>query len=288
MLGIVLALLSAAVSGISVVAVGRHNKKSNAFNISLVVTFIGLLILCPLTIVGNEFSTLNMEGVMLFAVGGILTPGLVRLFYYTGLKRIGTSVNSSVFAVYPLYSTITAVLFLNEALGLENWIGIISVVVGVVFVEFSSNNLSSGNDKNARNLIFPIVGGLTFGVSTMVRKYSLNLCNAPILGVAIAYAFSLLPFAVMLTFHKQTRDEITLKRDFRLFWIAGIGQTISWILSFYAISLDKVAVIAPILSIEPIFVVLLAYLYLKGLEQVSAKLVGSILLTVFGVILVIV
>jgi uncharacterized membrane protein len=68
--------------------------------------------------------------------------------------------------------------------------------------------------------------------------------------------------------------------------MAGVGQALSWIFSFYALSLEKVSVITPLLSIEPLFVVLFAYIYLRELERVPIKLVASILLTVFGVILV--
>jgi DME family drug/metabolite transporter len=216
----------------------------------------------------------------------VLTPGLVRLFYYSGLKKLGTRVNSSIFSVYPLYSSLLAVLLLNEILLLKNWVGILCVVLGVVFVEMSSREIN-GEDKSARkSLIFPILGGLTLGISTIIRKYALDVYNAPVLGVAIAYTFSLLPYFFMLILSTSTRKELSLKRDFRFFWIAGIGQALSWILSFYALSYEQVSVITPLLSIEPLFVVLFAYLYLRELERVSPKLVASIILTVFGVILV--
>jgi uncharacterized membrane protein len=77
-----------------------------------------------------------------------------------------------------------------------------------------------------------------------------------------------------------------LKQDFRFFWKAGIGQALSWILSFYALSYEQVSIITPLLSIEPLFVALFAYVYLRELEHVSRKLVVSIILTVLGVVLV--
>jgi drug/metabolite transporter (DMT)-like permease len=50
MIGVVLALLSAAASGFSVVLVRRHSGGSNAFNVSLVITMVGMVILWPLAI----------------------------------------------------------------------------------------------------------------------------------------------------------------------------------------------------------------------------------------------
>ena len=286
MLGITLAILSAAASGFSVVIVGRHSKKSNPFNVSVLISAVGLVIIWPLAIVLTDFAATNLEGIVLFALGGLLTPGLVRLFYYNGLTKLGTSVNSSIFSVYPLYTALLAVLFLSEILTPQNWIGVVSIVLGVIFVEFSSREANNGEKSVRKSLVFPVLGGLTLGASAIIRKSALNLFDAPVLGVAVAYTFSFLLYAVMLAFSKPTRKELSLRQDFRLFWVAGVGQALSWIFSFYALSIEKVSVITPLLSIEPIFVVLLAYLYLRGTEHVSLKLVASIILTVFGVIFV--
>jgi drug/metabolite transporter (DMT)-like permease len=137
-----------------------------------------------------------------------------------------------------------------------------------------------------RSLAFPILGGVTLGVSSILRKAALDLFNAPILGVAVAYTASFLLYSAMLAGSKPLRQELSLKRDLRLFWLAGIGQALSWIFSFYALSFENVSVITPLLSIEPLFVVLLAYHYLRGKEHVSPKLIIGVFLTVLGVILV--
>jgi len=286
MIGTALALFSAAASGISVILVRKHSTESNALNVSLVISWVGMAILWPLAIFLTDFATINLAGILVFAVSGVLTPGIVRLLYYSGLKKLGAPVNSSVFSVYPLYSVLLAVLLLSEMLSFENWVGVLLVILGGVLVEMSSREINSGVKYNRRNLIFPILGGLTLGVSSIIRKYALDIYNAPVLGVAVAYTFSLLPYAVMLMGSRSTRKELSLKRDFRFFWIAGIGQAISWVLSFYALSYERVSIITPLLSVEPLFVALFAYIYLKDLEQVSRKLVVSIILTFLGVALV--
>lgn len=286
MLGVTLALLSAAASGFSVVIVGKHSKKSNAFNMSFWISAVGLVILWPLALALTDFQTANIDGIALFALGGLLTPGLVRLFYYNGLKKLGTSVNSSIFSIYPLYTALLAVLFLSEILTPQNWIGVVSIAFGVIIVELSFRASNNGNKPVARSLMFPVLGGLTLGISAVLRKAALDLFNAPVLGVAVAYTFSFLLYAVMLAASKPKREELSLRRDLRLFWVAGVGQALSWIFSFYALSFEQVAVITPLLSVEPLFVVLLAYLYMREQEQVSLKLVGGVVLTFLGVILV--
>ena len=286
MIGTALAILSAATSALSVVLVRKYSNQSNTFNISLAISLVGMLILWPIALILTDFSGINILSILIFALSGILTPGFVRLLYYQGMKKLGASVNSSLFSVYPLYTSILAVVFLSEMLAPGNWAGILLVFLGGILVEWSSRDTNGQDKRSKRNLIFPLLGGIVLAIGSVLRKFALNLFDAPVLGVSIAYTFSLLPFLVMLLLSVPTRRELSLKRDLRLFWVAGIGQAITWMLGFYALSFDEVSVVAPLLSIEPLFVVIFAYLYLRKLECVSTKLAVSIVLTVLGVVLV--
>ena len=286
MIGVALAILSAATSALSVVLVRKYSNQSSAFNISLAISWVGMLILWPLALVLTDFSSANIMSVLLFALSGVLTPGFVRLLYYQGMKKLGAPVNSSLFAIYPLYTSLLAVLFLSEILAPGNWVGILLVFLGGILVEWASREADNQNKRSRKDLIYPVMGGIALGVGSIFRKYALNQFDAPVLGVAVAYTASLLPFLVMLVFSAPTRKELSLRRDMRLFWVAGVGQAVTWMLGFYALSYNDVSVITPLLSIEPVFVALFAYLYLRKIERVSTKLVVSIALTVLGVVLV--
>ena len=283
MIGSIIALLSAMASGISVISVRKHSEASGIFNISLVITVVGLMLLLPLAFVERRFDSVTLAGFFLFALSGLLSPGLVRLFYYKGLKAIGASVNSSIFAVYPLYSSLLAVLFLGELATGWNMLGIVIIVLGVILVEMSINGKKETGQVSWKKIVAPIMGGLMLAVATIFRKFALQESNAPILGVAIAYVFSLLPYILTLAVYSPTRKELKLKKDFRLFWIAGIGQAVSWLLAFYALSLEQVSTTAALLSIEPLFIVAFGYFYLRKQEQVSFKLAASIAFTILGV-----
>ena len=286
MIGAVLAILSAATSALSVVFVRKHSSNSSTFNISLAITWVGMIALWPFTLIATNFSNVNLISLILFAVSGILTPGFVRLMYYQGMKKLGAPINSSYFAIYPLYTALLAMLFLTEILAPSNWIGILFVFFGGILVEWSSRDVGYTVKHSRVDLLYPVLGGITLGIGSILRKYALNLFDAPVLGVSVAYTASLLPFLLVLALSKPTRHDLSLKRDARLFWVAGLGQAITWLLAFAALSFDDVSVVTPLLCIEPVFVALLAFFYLKKIERVSPKLVVSIILTVLGVVLV--
>lgn len=286
MIGVALAILSAAISALSVVLVRKVSNQSNTFNISLAISWVGMLVLWPLALILTDFSSANIASILLFGLSGVLTPGFVRLLYYQGMKKLGAPVNSALFSIYPTYTSLLAILFLSEILAPGNWAGILMVFFGGILVEWSAKEGNIGIKYSRKDLIYPLIGGAALGVGSILRKYALTLFDAPVLGVSVAYTASLFPFLIMLVFSASTRKDLSLKRDMRLFWVAGIGQAITWMLSFYALSFDAVYVITPLLSIEPVFVAIFAILYLRKIERVSKKMIISIILTVLGVVLV--
>ena len=286
MIGIILALLSAAASGFSVVVVRRNSAGSNAFNMSLIITLVGMLILWPLAFLMMGQETVNVAGLVLFGLSGFLSPGIVRLFYYKGLRKLGASVNSSVFSIYPLYTALLAVVLLGESLLNANWVGILCIAAGVVFMQLNTTGNGAQEKSGTKSLIFPVLGGITIAVGSVIGKYALTISDAPAFGVAEAYTSSLLPYMLILIFSTPTQRELNLKRDLRFFWLAGIGQAVSWFLTFAALHFEKVSVTNPLISTEPLFVVFFAFFLLRKVEHVSKKLIASIALTVLGVVLV--
>ena len=140
MFGVALALLSALSFGLSQIFVRKNLEKSNFVYISLTVTIMGNIILWPLALMFTDLNTVNPEGLLLFIIAGLLAPGIARLFYFKGMETAGISANASIFATYPLYTSIVAVSLLGETLTIENWIGLACVIVGVIFIGRNINN----------------------------------------------------------------------------------------------------------------------------------------------------
>jgi drug/metabolite transporter (DMT)-like permease len=287
MIGIVLALLSAMAFGFSQVLVRRKLDESNFFFISLAITIMGNIILWPIALILTNLRTINFEGVLFFVVAGLLAPAIVRLIYFKGMEAVGVSANASVFATYPMYSSLLAVLILGEVLVAENWIGIICVIVGIVYMERNLSNSETRSKKTPRKgFVFPLIASLTFAFSQIVRKQGLNIYNEPLLGVAIGYSSALLLYILLLVFSNPAGGSKFSGEDLRLFWKPGLGISLAWLLSFLALSQESVSIIAPLLQTELLFVLFFGYIFLRKIEDITFKLIISALLIVTGVILV--
>jgi drug/metabolite transporter (DMT)-like permease len=286
MFGIVLALLSALTFGLSQILVRKNLEQSNYLYISLTVTIMGNIILWPLALTFTDMSTVNLEGLLLFVIAGLLAPGIARLFYFKGMETAGISANASIFATYPLYTSIVAVWLLGETLTTENWIGLACVISGVILVGRTINKGSTQNKhQTKKGQIVPVLGSLAIAFSQNVRKEGLNIYNQPLLGVAVGYFMSLIVYLLVVALSKGNRTRFS-RKDIQLFWKPGVGIALGWLLSFLALSQEMVSIVVPILQTELLFILFFAYIFLRKLEKVSFKLVASALLIVIGVILV--
>jgi len=287
MIGIALALLSALSFGLSQILVRRNLDKSNFVYISLTVTIMGNIILWPLALTFTNLNTINPEGLLLFVFAGLLAPGIARLFYFKGMETAGISANASIFATYPLYTSITAILLLGETLTAENWTGLACIIAGVIFVGRSINNGDARpKSTSKKGLIVPVLGSLALAFSQIVRKEGLNIYNEPLLGVAVGYTTALIVYLLVMAFSKDARTTGFSRKDLQMFWKPGVGIAAGWLLSFLALSQEMVSIVAPILQTELLFILFFAYIFLRKLEKFSFKLVASALLIVAGVILI--
>jgi drug/metabolite transporter (DMT)-like permease len=287
MIGVVLALLAAFSYGLSVVLIRKKLDESNYFSATMMVTVTGNIILWPPALLFTNLKTVNLRGILFFIIAGMLAPGITRLLYYKGMDVLGVSINASIFATYPMYSSVLAVLLLGEVIAPENWIGVICMVAGVMFIERSLDKPKTETKKIfKKGLIFPLLATLTIASSQLVRKYGLNIYNEPLLGVAIGYSSSFLLYLLLLTSSKM-QYSMPLWKDLRLFWKSGVFLSLGWILSFYALSYERVSIVTPLLQTEPLFVLLLAYLHLKELERISLKVVTGTILIVIGIYLLV-
>jgi DME family drug/metabolite transporter len=282
MVSSILAILTALVWALSIVLVRRGLDSSNFISVSLVITVVGVVIFIPLSLLLTPIESVNIYGFSLFLIAGFIQPGLVRLLYFKGMERVGASVNASIYASYPIFSSLIAAFLLNEELTIGLWLGIVCVVFGAVMVERA---IYGGVVFRGcvRGLIYPFLAAILVGFSYVFKKEGLNVCDAPIMGVAVGYVAAFLLYLPIMF-----RNSALLNRNsFKLFWKPGLGLCIGHLLMFYALRYGDVSTVTPLIQVEPLFIFLLIHYYLKGIEKIPPKLVVGAITIILGAVLVV-
>lgn len=286
MIGIILSLLTAFTYSLSIILIRERIDESNYLSIATALSLIGNIILWPLIPAFTNLRSINIQSIPFFIMAGIFAPGISRIFYYKGMELLGASINASIFATYPLFSSILAALLLKEIVTMNIWLGIMAIMVGVIFIERSIAKPPKVKAKSIskKGLIFPFLASITTALSYISRKHGLNICGEPLLSVVMGYFSALL--SQLLALRLLRMPSPLSSKDIRLFWKPGVLLIIGWVSASYALNYEKVSIITTIMQAEPLFILILTYLKLREVERISMKVVIGTILIIMGVSLV--
>jgi len=221
---------------------------------------------------------------LIFVAAGIFAPGIGRTMSYVGIEKIGVARSVPIANSSPIFASILAVIFLAEVWLLQNIVGTLLVISGVVALSMAKP--TQGRWRKF-DVIYPAVGALAFGASSILRKAGLEYVAIPVLagavtaGTAAFFSFALLQFRGGKEALKLTRQSAA--------WLfpAAFFNTAATLSVFYALSHGKVVIVEPLVSCNPVLTLLFTAIFLRDLEAVNLRVIGGALLTVTGTILVV-
>jgi uncharacterized membrane protein len=218
---------------------------------------------------------------ILFTLDGILYTTAAGLMLVSGLK-VGPSTASAIKNASPVPAILLAIPLLGELPGAGEVAGTAMIVSGVIL-------LSGESGGRARTrlwrpvMIYPITAMLFFAADNVVRKAGVQNVAHPMIGGVVA-SVSMIAFALIV--FAGTRSALPSLRAFRWFFLTGLFQGFAYWAIITALASGSIAVVVPLYTSSPIFVVLASRLFLGHLETLSRRLVLGVL-TVFAGILII-
>jgi len=93
-------------------------------------------------------------------------------------------------------------------------------------------------------------------------------------------------FTAFLAVTGQLRDMSCRGRSLGYFVAAGVAENAAVFLIVVALSVGTVSVVAPLSGSSPLFVLVLSFLFLRGVERLGVRVVAGTLLIVVGVYLI--
>jgi len=258
----------------------QSNAMTGSF-ISLSTTATVLWLLFPFF---AGLSDLWTPASLIFVAAGIFAPGIGRTMSYVGIEKIGVARSVPIANSSPIFASILAVIFLAEVWLLQNIVGTLLVISGVVALSMAKP--AQGRWRKF-DVIYPAIGALAFGASSILRKAGLEYVAIPVLagavtaGTAAIFSFALLQFRGGKEALKLTRQSAA--------WLfpAAFFNTAATLSVFYALSHGKVVIVEPLVSSNPVLTLLFTAVFLRDLEAVNLRVIGGALLTVMGTILVV-
>ena len=204
------------------------------------------------------------------------------LLKFIGFKKLDVSVVSIFYQLAKVFMIILGVIIFHEQLTLIEIIGIILIMFGSSLVAFKKNKFK------INKYIWAIIGASLFFALAMTIDVGISA------QFNLAFYFFVLYFvpAVLIIIGKQIKF-IDLKEEFfrtknspKFFIMASLCSSIGMLFYLLALRQGQVSIVAPLSSVTVLLNVLAGYIFLKERDDLTKRIIASILVIV-GVFLLI-
>jgi drug/metabolite transporter (DMT)-like permease len=276
-----LALAAAVLAAAATIFARQGLRKSDPYTgvwINMIVGAVGLWI-CVIVTVG--IGQVSPRGLLLFAAAGLIGTAGGRVTRFLAIERVGAAVASSVGNLTPLIASLLAILLLGERATLPILAGTMVIVAGTALLSTTGARLGF----RPWQIVLPLTSATCFGIVAIIRKLGLGEMG-PVLGTAINLTTALIAFSALMLASGRHRLASCRGPTLVYFVAAGIAENTGVFLTIVALSFGAVSVVMPLAFSTPIFVLLFAPFFLKGVEVLTARVVVGTVLIVLGVYLI--
>jgi drug/metabolite transporter (DMT)-like permease len=139
--------------------------------------------------------------------------------------------------------------------------------------------------KTIIGILLGIGAGLSYGVSSVLIKYSVGNLATPLVGASVSLFVGTIGLGIFGG-RGFRGTAVNNRRGLVFLVLSGAAAACGILCMFFALNMAPVVVVTPLQSTNPMFALLFSYLFLGRLEKITPKLVAGSILVVTGVILI--
>ncbi len=240
----------------------------------------GLLPWVAATVPLREFGNPNL----LWDVGiGVFIPGFARSIHFAGIQRIGAAPSAMIRGVGPLFSSSLAVLVLGEVISVPVAAGTGFIVLGLAALSIRKGEMRSWA---VSGVLFSLGATMTFVFRDLIIRYSSPDVPYKTLAIFVMASTSTVLMSAAWVWLGDKKMASLPRRGLTLFFFVGISSIFAQLFVFLALDKGSVVVVTPIVSAQPLFVMLLSFFFLRGVEKITpAMVLGGAFITLGGALI---
>lgn len=283
-LGAASALGSAFLWAVAAILFAQIGEKLSARTINLVKGFVAFVCLAFLLLIYST-SEFEWRAFGFLALSGIIGIAIGDTLYFQTLQRLGAKLTLLIGTLIPVVTGVSALFLFNETISHVQVFGLLITLFGVAFVLWNKTTQNTSNYAWFSGVTIACIYVFAESAGILLTKYGLNHYNS----VEATFIRQIFGVAALVFWGLAVKDLVggfePLRKNSRLLGLliatSFIGAFLGTWLSIFALESTYAAVAVTLNATSPIFVLPLAYWFLK--EKFDKKqLIGS-LVAVFGI-----
>ena len=245
----------------------------------ITIVFNALFLLAFHFIVEGETRLWVADNLIYVAVG-LFVPGVTRVLSFRGIRTMGSSITSTIVNTTPMFSTLLAIVILDERPSLLVFAGVVLTVGGLIVVSWGGEKTSYDKIE----LIFPFLCALLFSGKDIAVRWGLGGGGGqPILAAGIAALTSTIEIFLITRYIQKQPFVLPPLQVARWFVSSGIFTGGSFLFMYVAYSMERVSIIAPLVNSYTVFVSILTPFMARQIESVTKQKLAGAALVVAGI-----
>ncbi|MQB00645.1 MAG: EamA family transporter [Actinobacteria bacterium] len=240
----------------------------------------------------------SLVGVAIFAISGLLGPGLGRAAMISGIERLGPAIAIPVLSsLYPVFAVAGAMITLNEDVSARRFVGLAVVVLGVWILSqkeasMAPTSLPTGTSTVATPtyripaIVIPLAAGVFYGAGDVFRKKAVELLPDAVLGSFIGITAALLVWSAMVALSNHMRALTRFGKGSWWLALSGAFSAIAVLSVTKAFEEGDVTVVTPIVAAQSLPVLLLSAIFLRRIDHVDFRIALGTICVVGGSVIV--
>lgn len=220
--------------------------------------------------------------VWLFVLVGVFRPALSSMFAMAGTAILGPTVSTTLSGTAPLFGLLLGVFVLNEELTLPVLAGTGAIVAGVMLLARRDGEQVHVNWP-LWALVLPVLAAVIRVCAHLLNKVGLETVPSPYFAGLVAYNVSMV--VSLANFQRRGLRFAPLLANPDVWWFAGTGAVFGLAIFMVnsALTYGPLSVVAPLVSLEAIFVMLLGLLVFRE-RTVNRRIVFAVVMVVGGAV----
>lgn len=294
-IGLILALIAAVSFAIGIVLVRKAaGEAGEAFTVTAFSIFAGIpLFAVAITINGDwhYLISISYKALGMLAAVGIIHFIIGRLWAYDAFRRIGANRSTPITQLSTIVTIALSWIFLDETLTLYVALGALFMLAGVLLISQEKWPTSRGRKKltsdEVKGILLSLGAAVCWGITPILIKPAVTETGSAVVGNFVSYSAAGVVLLLWLI-KKQQRDQfakLNIKKNVIPMVVAGLFTAAGQLFYFAALARSPANIVAPLVSIEILFIFLLSFLVNRRGEVFTWKVALGMAAAVAGTFL---
>lgn len=299
MLGIALSLLSAFSFAMNNVLIRRGVTAASPAQGIFVTVWLGVPLFLIAALATGHLSRageLSWLAYVWLAAAGIVHFIIGRYGNYRSIQAMGANRVAPVQSLSIPYSVAVAVILFDETVTLLMAIGIALIIVGplimvqrrraAVAVGAAPASSQTFAPKLAEGYLWGAISSLSYGTSPLFIKAAIEDIPVSMFGGFVSYLAAGLVLLFIMSPVKRAQHLRSINgMSFRFFLAGGTSVFFAQLFRYAALAVAPVSIVTPLLRMGDVFTLFLSFFMNRRMESFGPRVVGGILISVAGALL---